>query len=159
MYTLDSTHGLRTSAHTADQAVGILGRHLTDCRRDGGIDWLIVTATGRKLSGFINVAASPMYDAHEFIAEELAHLRRGLPDESPGVVWVRSRASPPPASTRVGCCRSPSSSATTEPDVPHPQPHPNPQVDPKPVSPPMKGNPARYDTTISIAGILPAGCG
>jgi hypothetical protein len=53
MYALDSTHGLRASAHTADRAVGIRGQHLTDCRRDGGIDWLIVTPTGRKLSGFI----------------------------------------------------------------------------------------------------------
>jgi hypothetical protein len=89
MYTLDSTHCLRTSAHTADQAVGILGQHLTDCWRDGPIDWLIVTPGGRKLSGSIDVVpATDTRDARAFIAEELERIRADLTAHPATTVWA-----------------------------------------------------------------------
>lgn len=89
MYTLDSTHGLRTSAHTPDQAIVILGQHLTDCWRDGPIDWLIITPGGRKLKGSIDIVGSTdIREARTFIAEQLERIRSNLDGQPATTIWA-----------------------------------------------------------------------
>jgi hypothetical protein len=78
MYTVDSTHGLRASAHSIDQTVSILGRHLADCRRGGQIDWLIISPEGHKISGCIDVSPTPAAEAARFLADLLNDIRADL---------------------------------------------------------------------------------
>ena len=58
MYTIDSTHGLRASAHTADQAHAILGRHLAAYGRDNDVGWLRHN-DGRRTETAVSIFADP----------------------------------------------------------------------------------------------------
>lgn len=78
MYRLDSTHGLRTTAHTADQALAILGQHLTDVHRDGVVEWLITGPQHTSAGGYLDITTTPRDEAVDSIHQALELGRQQL---------------------------------------------------------------------------------
>lgn len=78
MYTLDSTRGLRTTAHTVDHALTILGQHLHDMYRDGPIQWLIAGPDDVKSIGYLDITAKDPQDNADSIHQALQMCRDRL---------------------------------------------------------------------------------